>query len=137
MIEPVGVVAFTGHRNKRARESDLDMIKERHPNALWVHGGAEGFDSQVEMYARKHGITTQVYWPDFRKYGSPRALFERNERIVEHGEILYALYDGRPRGGTYHAINYAKKIGKPIIILQALKPEPTMMEKIWPNVRGI
>lgn len=40
-------IGFTGHRNKLCNEQSLLRIEERFPGATWVHGGAEGFDTQV------------------------------------------------------------------------------------------
>lgn len=41
----------------------------------------------------------------------------RNRYLVDHSDILLAIYDGYSSGGTAYTINYAKKTGKPIIII--------------------
>lgn len=37
-------IAFTGHRDKLANEADLEKVLNDYPNAIWVHGGAIGFE---------------------------------------------------------------------------------------------
>ena len=108
-------ISFTGHRDKLANNSDLDMIATKYPGAIWVHGGAIGFDTQVENYARSRGIKTIVIRPDYSKFGK-RAPLVRNDSIVGLGDVLVALYDGRIGGGTYYTIKKAKEIGKIVLI---------------------
>lgn len=108
-------IAFTGHRNKQAAIRDIESITYQFPNAVWVHGGAIGFDSQVETFAKNNGINTIVITPDYAKYGKPAPLI-RNRQIVDSAEILIACYDGRKSGGTYRTIQYARSKGKKVII---------------------
>ena len=42
-------------------------------------------------------------------------LEARNRYMIDKCDVLIAVYDGFSKGGTYNAINYAKKIGKKII----------------------
>jgi hypothetical protein len=37
-------IAFTGHRDKLCNEADLEKVLKDYPNAIWVHGGAIGFE---------------------------------------------------------------------------------------------
>ena len=39
----------------------------------------------------------------------------RDEYMVEHCDILLAVWDGINIGGVWSTIQYAKKLGKPII----------------------
>jgi hypothetical protein len=109
-------ISFTGHRNKLANPIDLDRIASEYPGDIWIHGGAVGFDRQVEEYASAKGIKTVVIRPDYEKYGR-RAPLIRNDKIVGLGDVLVALYDGRIGGGTYYTINKAMEMGKRVIIL--------------------
>ncbi len=43
----------------------------------------------------------------------------RNEWMVNHADLMLACYDGSA-GGTANCINYAKKIGKELIIINPL-----------------
>jgi len=57
------VIAFTGHRDKQTEEEFFDWIPK---NALWVHGGAIGFDTQFQQYAFGDGLESFVL---LRGYG--------------------------------------------------------------------
>lgn len=114
-------IAFTGHRNRFASQEDLQAILDRYPGAVWVHGGAVGFDSQVERFAQVHGVKTIVIRPDYGAYGpavaSYMAPLTRNQQIVDQSDMLVALWDGRKRGGTFFTINYAKSKNLPVELL--------------------
>ena len=53
-------IGFTGHRDKMVYEHTLNHIASKYPGATWVHGGAKGFDSQVENYAKRCVIFTRL-----------------------------------------------------------------------------
>ena len=105
------IIAFTGHRDKQTTEEFLDMLPK---DALWVHGGAKGFDSQVENYAQRHNIKTKVIRPDYNKYTPKAAPLIRNKEIIRGADLLVACYDGRLYGGTFYTINLARQQNIPI-----------------------
>jgi hypothetical protein len=107
-------VAFTGHRDRETDPAVFDTI----PRGLWIHGGAIGFDRQVQDYAEAHGIEAVVIRPDYRRHGR-RAPHVRNRQIVDAAEILIACYDGRTTGGTAFTVGYARRKGKPVRIVEA------------------
>ncbi len=109
-------IAFSGHRDKSVDVSRLEQIRVQYPSATWVHGGAVGFDTQVETFAKAHGIATIIHLPDYRTHGRA-APFVRNRTIVESSTLLIALYDGRKTGGTLDAIKTARKLKIPVTIL--------------------
>jgi hypothetical protein len=111
-------IAFTGHRDRQANPSDLAMIAEKYPGSEWVHGGAKGFDTQVEQYARDNGIRTTVIRPDYVNHYVKLAPLVRDRQIVDKCDLLVALYDGRQTGGTLYTIGYAKPEGKDIVYLR-------------------
>jgi predicted Rossmann fold nucleotide-binding protein DprA/Smf involved in DNA uptake len=96
---------------------------DSHPGSTWVHGGAEGFDTQVNDFALTNGFQPEVIPPDYNAYPPKQAPLERNKVIVGKCDLLVACYDGRKRGGTYQAINYALKQGKEIHYVPAVKIE--------------
>ena len=106
-------IAFTGHRNREAKTADLDQIPR---DAVWVHGGARGFDTQVDEYAREHGIELDVIRPDYARLGDKAPLI-RDRQIVDGCDVVYALYDGRPGGGTAYTVRYALSHGKQVIVI--------------------
>ena len=118
------MIAFTGHRDRQITTDELEQIAAAHPGATWVHGGARGFDSQVETYARARGIPTVVIRPDYKKLGKPAPLI-LNRKIVDMADALYACYDGRQTGGTLYTLRYAQKRGKPVHILSPVEYQET------------
>ena len=48
---------------------------------------------------------------------SPIKLEARNHYMIDKYDVLIVVYDGYSKGGTYSAINYAKKLGKKIIFV--------------------
>jgi hypothetical protein len=107
------VIAFTGHRNRTAPEAELEAIALEHPGAVWLHGGAAGFDSQVDAYARARGIEVRVYRPDYATHGRGAPLV-RNREMVAEASIVCACYDGRQSGGTLFTIRLARLSGKTV-----------------------
>jgi uncharacterized phage-like protein YoqJ len=53
----------------------------------------------------------------------------RNKYLVDHVNILLAVYDDRPWGGVAQTVGYAHKQGKPILIInpESLKVTPYMV----------
>lgn len=48
---------------------------------------------------------------------SPWTMQVRNKYIVNHVDKMVSLYNGDPTGGTANCVNYAKEVGKEIIII--------------------
>lgn len=117
-------ISFTGHRDKFCADGELDRIAKRYPGGVWVHGGAAGFDGQVQYFAERNRIPTLVIRPDYEKYKGKQAPIMRNQEIVDLGNILVACYDGRKTGGTFFTVNYARKVGKHI---EYVKPRGTTL----------
>jgi len=113
-------IAFSGHRDSVCDEVVLDRVADDYPGALWVHGGARGFDTQVEQYARRHGIQTEIVTPDYARWGRIAPII-RNQSIVEGATVLVACYDGRDTGGTVSALGIAKRLRVPFRIVKAYK----------------
>jgi hypothetical protein len=113
-------VGFTGHRNKQTTTACLDEVLQAYPGAVWIHGGAQGFDTQVAEYATAHGIRQLVLRPAYRIHPAKLAPLKRNVQIVDSSNVLVACYDGRWRGGTLYTISYAEKQGKPVMYVDCL-----------------
>lgn len=102
------LVAIIGSRNLLVR------IKDYIPEGMTeiVTGGASGVDQCAEKYADDNNIPKLIVKPEYMKYGR-RAPLVRNEIIVDCAELVVAIWDGKSKG-TKHAIDYAKKINKPV-----------------------
>ena len=46
---------------------------------------------------------------------------KRNEWMVDNCDVLIAVWDGLPSGGTYNCVEYAKQVGKEI---RRISPQP-------------
>jgi len=109
-------IGFTGHRDRLVEPVWLEWVRSTWPGATWVHGGAQGFDSQVNRYANQRGIPLLCLRPNYERSGRG-ATFIRNRQIVQDSAFLCACYDGRQKGGTCYTVNYARKMGKPVILM--------------------
>ena len=94
------LILFTGHRDRIADIKNLDEILEKYPHSVWLHGGASGFDTQVNDFAKSHNITTKIVKPDYDRFGKPAPLI-RDREMVKMCTMVVALYDGRMNGGTF------------------------------------
>ena len=46
-----------------------------------------------------------------------KALKDRNIGMIDHSNVVLAVWDGTP-GGTMHAVKYADKTNKPVVIIR-------------------
>jgi len=106
------IIAFSGHRDKVTEVDWLEDLAASYPDALWVHGGAKGFDTQVDEVAKKMGITTKVILPDYNKYPPKQAPLERNKLIVQDADLVVICWDGRVYGGTLYTMGLAARLRK-------------------------
>lgn len=81
-----------------------------------VSGGAKGADTYAKQFALKNNLQLIEFLPEYDKYGRSAPLV-RNKLIVENCDCLLAFWDGKSKG-TKFTLDYAKKCGKPIKIVQ-------------------
>ncbi len=94
---------------------DIEAQLKSIPDTI-VSGGAIGADTYAREFAKKKGLRLIEYFPNYEKYGKGAPL-ERNKLIVEECDCLLAFWDGQSRG-TKFTLDYAKKMNKPIKIVQ-------------------
>jgi len=80
-----------------------------------ISGGAAGVDTIAERWADLTGTPKLIIKPNYQRYGKAAPL-ERNKLIVEAADYVIAIWDGKSTG-TLQAVNYAKKIGKPVQVI--------------------
>ena len=99
-------------------------LREKNP-ALKLHcvlpceGQEDGWsDSEREQY---HVILKRADSVDYvsRDYYDG-CMIDRNHRLVESAGLLLAVYNGVRRSGTGATINYARKLGREIIVIDPL-----------------
>ena len=79
-----------------------------------VTGGCRGVDTIADSWAKANNLETIVYKPNYKVYGK-RAPLVRDEEMVEFADVVIAFYDGKSKG-TLYTVNYAKKIGRKVIV---------------------
>ena len=128
-------VAVVGSRNfsDYAKVKDyLDRLNAMRGIDTIVSGGAKGADSLGEKWARENRVKTLIFeakWDDVthpgaviksnqwgKKYDAT-AGFRRNKQIIEAADVVLAFWDMRSPG-TKDSVEYARKIKKPIKIIQ-------------------
>jgi hypothetical protein len=118
------IIGFTGHRDQACKPGQLAEIAGQYPKAVWLHGGAPGFDSQVDEFGRANlPVPPVILRPNYKLFDPSVAPLKRNEEIVHLCGLLVALYDGRPTGGTAFTVAYALKRGVWVINLWAQAQE--------------
>ena len=94
---------------------DIEEYLDEMPDAI-VSGGAKGADTYAREFAEKKGIRLIEHLPDYAKYGRAAPLV-RNRLIIDDCDEVLAFWDGKSKG-TKYTIDYAKKMGKPVRIVQ-------------------
>ena len=112
-------LAVIGSRDFKDFDLLVKSIEEfcaEDPPTLIVSGGAKGADSLAERYAGERGIETQIFLPDWQKFGRS-AGFRRNQDIVDSSDVCIAFWDGSSKG-TLSSIEMAKKREIPLKIVR-------------------
>ncbi len=80
---------------------DIDF-KEYLPNEVTeiVSGGAKGVDTLARNYAIKNNIKLTEFLPDYKVYGKFAPL-ERNLKIINYADKVYAFWDGKSKGTLF------------------------------------
>jgi uncharacterized phage-like protein YoqJ len=69
----------------------------------------------LDLYREVRDKSEEVYVvTEVDDYPGPYVYFKRNEWMIDEGDRVLAWWDGRKSGGTYGAIQYANKVGKPV-----------------------
>lgn len=101
--------------------SDYEVLKENvlksFPNVLLiVSGGAKGADKLGEKLADELGLKTEIYLPDWARYGKGAGLV-RNELIIKNSEGVIAFWDGLSKG-TKKSIEISRSLKKKIVVVK-------------------
>ena len=130
----VGIVGSRKYENRRKIKEFIFKLKnEKGADTIIVSGGAKnGADKYAKKYALELGLqyqefppqhdTWNIYCPkDQKDYGKPyniKNFFARNKIIAAYSHYVVAFI---PRGvesrGSMSTINYAKKFGKKILVI--------------------
>lgn len=115
-------------------------MKAEYPNRVFFHAEIP-FWEQPNSWFKSSDINfwqeqvdsadaRSVYDPDFgqfkklepndyaQKRRASKALQDRNIGMIDHADVLLAVYDGKSNGGTRNAINYATDQNKTIQFIE-------------------
>lgn len=132
MPDPPKVIGFTGTRHGMSENQQKGLgklLNESTTAVTFVHGdciGADAFAHDLAKVLAYYIIIypcTRITKRAFRRgdeEAPPIAPLERNKRIVDRCDVLIAApstdHEVR-RSGTWATVRYARKVGKPTIIL--------------------
>ncbi|MDL2280748.1 DUF1273 domain-containing protein [Selenomonadales bacterium OttesenSCG-928-I06] len=54
----------------------------------------------------------------YSEYYAPFCFIRRSQLMVQNSRRVIAVYDGRQKGGTINTINYARKLGRDLKIIE-------------------
>ena len=134
-------VGFTGTRSgmsdKQKDEVKSALFNSEKYNVTHIfHGGCIGAD--IDFHDMCFGHTKIVVYPghsakdpeNMENRGEIQGAdtvyvsqthFKRNRDIVDNCDVLFATpYNDNGQGGTWYTINYAKKVGKKVIIFNRI-----------------
>lgn len=89
------------------------IIKYGKPNKI-VSGGAIGADTLSEKYANDNNISTEIFLPDWKKYGKKAGIL-RNTDIINAATHVIA-FPSHKGSGTQDSINKAQKENKICVV---------------------
>lgn len=108
----MAVIGSRGFRDRLRMAHELEPYRAK--VSQLVSGGAQGADRLAEAWAIAHGVETRIFHPE----GTGRGAYHRRNRLIaENCDLLIAFWDGRS-AGTRYTINYARKIGKPVVVVE-------------------
>jgi hypothetical protein len=125
-------VGFTGTRNGMTREQIARvrqaLAQSWREGAEFHHGDCLGADAEAATHARDLGYRIVCHPPidqSLRAFfpsdetRQPLTYFARNREIVKAVDQMLAApptIERQPRGGTWYTVDYADKIGRPLVI---------------------
>ena len=80
----------------------------------WSDSARERYNAILEQAASVDYVSRAYY---------DGCMIDRNHRLVESAGLLLAVYNGARRSGTGATVNYARKLGREIIVI-----DPTTLE---------
>ena len=108
----VGSRTFT---DKNLFNDGLNKFIEKHGKPdLIVSGGAKGADTLGENYAKENNIPTQIFYPNWKKYGKKAGIL-RNKDIVDNCTHILA-FPSKNGVGTQDTIRKGEVTNKEMMV---------------------
>ena len=70
-------------------------------------------------YQKMCELASEVIYVHDGSYTTAKCLFDRNEYMVNNSDKLVAVWNGKESGGTWSCMSYAKRIDKPVTVIEA------------------
>ena len=108
----VGIVGSRRFLNKEMVEL---LVNELPDETIIVSGGCRGVDTWAANAARLRGLQVIEFLPNLPKsaprWAYTKAYHERNKKIAENSDVIYAFVANDRTGGTENTIKHAQKLG--------------------------
>ena len=87
------------------------------PDDVIMHGGARGADRLAGEWASEHGYVSDVYHPDYKRYGSKAPIMRDIAMLDRCPSFVVAFWDGTS-SGTGFVISEARMDGIPVQVVE-------------------
>ena len=112
-------VGIVGSRRRTDKKSIEKLVASLPEGTTIVSGGCKGVDTWAVKAGRERGFPIMEFLPYKPPDDSPRweftkAYYNRNRKIVEASDIIYAFVAEDRTGGTENTIKHAQELGVPV-----------------------
>jgi len=108
-------VGIVGSRRRKDKDKVFQLVDSLKLTDVVVSGGCEGVDSWAEDRAKERGMKVMILKPNLKdishKGDMVNRYYERNKKIVQNSDIIYAFVSSERTGGTENTIKWAKELG--------------------------
>lgn len=114
------LVTFIQQRHPEWNITKVLCVPFKQQASMWAESSKELYNSQLQrankvVYVdREPAYQLRGVWEDIY---SPAKMQKRNQYMVDHCDVLIALYNGDPKGGTANCVHYAEQVGKRIVMV--------------------
>jgi predicted Rossmann fold nucleotide-binding protein DprA/Smf involved in DNA uptake len=118
-------IGIVGSRRRTDYDSVIKLVSGLPKDTVVVSGGCDGPDKWAEKAAKDRGLQVIVFLPQWPKPFNPdltreevvKVFYDRNRKIAEISEKVYAFVSPDRRGGTENTIKHCEELGVPVEIL--------------------
>jgi len=112
----IGIIGTRKRNTSAAAKCIISKFDEIYEEGDWICSGGcdKGGDRFAEQIAKSRGIPILIFYPNYKRYRSPGALFVRNGVVAETCDVVIACVMnpedgidkvlGRTKGGTEDTI---------------------------------